>query len=126
MELEPNFHDGFIDGLLITDRDVRIFLRTVSHEKFTILLNGVKLLVLDDFRQGNIILSVDWLDPADLHDESVCRLYHVAEKSIVEEGWILEAQRNGLQGLEIIPSYGGVLAAIFQAREIQINHVILS
>ena len=30
MELEPNFHDGFIDGLLITDRDVRIFLRTVS------------------------------------------------------------------------------------------------
>jgi hypothetical protein len=63
IELRPNFHDGFIDGLLVNGLDARVFLRTASQEKFTIVLSGVKSLVLDDFRQGNIILSVDWLDP---------------------------------------------------------------
>jgi hypothetical protein len=126
IELRPNFHDGFIDGLLVNGLDARVFLRTASQEKFTIVLSGVKSLVLDDFRQGNIILSVDWLDPASLHDESVRRLYQVAQKSSVEERWILDAQTEGLHALEIIPSYGGALAAIFQGREIQVNHVLPS
>jgi hypothetical protein len=126
MSSDPNFHDGFIDGLLVTDVEVRIFLQTVGQKKFTVVLSGVKSLVLDDFRRGNIILSVDWLDPAGLHNESVCRLYQVEEKSSLQERWILEAQRDGLQALEIIPSYGGVLAAIFQGREILINHVMPS
>jgi hypothetical protein len=63
-------------------------------------LSGVKSLVLDDFRQGNIILSVDWLDPAGLHNESLRRFYQVDEKSSVQERWVLEAQGDGLQARE--------------------------
>jgi hypothetical protein len=32
MSSDPNFHDGFSDGLLVTGVEVRIFLRTVSQE----------------------------------------------------------------------------------------------
>ena len=60
----PNFHDGYVDGVLTSGRDTSIFLRTVNAKKFTIILHGVEQLVLNDFRQGNIVSSVDLLEPA--------------------------------------------------------------
>jgi hypothetical protein len=76
MTPEPNFHDGFVDGVLVEEGSAKIFVGTVRREKFTILLSGVKTLILNDFRQGNIILSLEWLDATKISDEAIFDFYH--------------------------------------------------
>jgi hypothetical protein len=75
MPSEPNFHDGFVDGILLGEGSARIFVRAVHGEKFTILLGDVKTLVMSDFGRGNIILSLNWLDATDISDEGLFGYY---------------------------------------------------
>lgn len=122
----PNFHDGFVDGLLTSGRETSVFLRTVNGEKFTVVLHGVENLVLNDFRQGNIILSVDWLDPVEIHDSSIRDFSHLNDEAMtdaVRERWIEETKGKKLLAVEIMPSYGANLVAIFHGREIKRGHV---
>jgi hypothetical protein len=55
----PNLHDGFVDGVLLTgDESATVMMRDVTGQTFSMQLIGIKALVCDDFRQGNIILSI--------------------------------------------------------------------
>jgi hypothetical protein len=54
----PNLHDGRLLGVFADDeaRNARVWVETEAGEKFTILMAGLKTLVIEDFRQGDIIL----------------------------------------------------------------------
>jgi hypothetical protein len=118
--VEPNFHDGYIDGVLVAEESASIFLRTVSSEKFTIVLHGVKSLVMNDFRQGNIILDLEWVDAVNVSDSAILDYYSMpeGEVAVLRERWINEIKGRQLQAIEISPSYGADLTAIFREREI--------
>ena len=107
MDNQPSFHDGVLDGLLTSQSGpVRVFLRTVRGEKFTLLLEDVLMLTLNEFREGNIIFGVDFLDPSQLDPSAVgdCDL----------AAWIEKAREKQLRALQISASYGGTLVAMFR------------
>jgi hypothetical protein len=52
------FHDGFVDGFLIRESSVIVFLSTMEKEPFVIVASEVERMQADDFRQGNIIFDV--------------------------------------------------------------------
>jgi hypothetical protein len=118
--VEPNFHDGHVDGVLVAEGSASIFLRTVSSEKFTIVLRGVKSLVMNDFRQGNIILDLEWVDAMNISDSAILDYYWMpkGEAAVLRERWIKEIKGSQLHAIEISPSYGANLTAIFRDREI--------
>ena len=107
MDNQPSFHDGFLDGLLTSQSGpVRVFLRTMRGEKFTLLLEDVLMLTLNEFREGNIIFGVDFLDASQLDPSAVgdCDL----------AAWIEKAREKQLRALQISASYGGTLVAMFR------------
>ena len=108
MDNQPNFHDGFLDGLIASKEAVRVFLRTVRGEKFTLFLEGVSMLTVNGFREGNIILGLDFLEPAQLE------LDPKAAADCDLPIWVEKAKEKQLRAVEISPSYGGTLLAIFQ------------
>jgi hypothetical protein len=118
--VEPNFHDGYVDGVLVAEGSASIFLRTVSSEKFTIILRGVKSLVMNDFRQGNIILDLEWVDAMNISDSAILDYYSMpkGEAAVLRDRWIKEINGRQLHAIEISPSYGANLTAILREREI--------
>jgi hypothetical protein len=126
MTSEPSFYDGFVDGILLGEGSARIFVRTLHGEKFTILLGDVKTLVMNDFRQGNIILSLGWLDATDISDPGLfgydCE--PVGADSVVPRSRFMgEIGDQQLRALEISPSYGASLMAIFKESEMKSGYL---
>lgn len=53
------YHDGHLDGLLITEREeVVLALRSIDGEHRLLKLSGVQYLDVDEFRQGNIVIDI--------------------------------------------------------------------
>lgn len=126
MTSEPNFQDGFVDGILLDEGSARIFVRTVHGEKFTILLGDVKTLVMNDFRQGNIILSLDCLDATDISDEGLFGYYSEpvgADSVVLRSSFMREIGDRPLRALEISTSYGVSLMAIFKESEMKSGYL---
>ena len=52
------FHDGFVDGFLIREPQVIIFIRTEGDEAFALIADDVTRMRVDSFLQGNIIFDI--------------------------------------------------------------------
>jgi hypothetical protein len=106
--------------VLIADRSASIFLRTLSRKRFTIVLRGVKSLVINDLREGNTILDLEWVDAVNISDSAILHYYSMpeGEAGVLRERWIKETGGKQLHAVEISPSYGADLTAIFREREI--------
>ena len=52
------FHDGFVDGFLIREPQVIIFIRTDGDEAFALIADDVTRMRVDSFLQGNIIFDI--------------------------------------------------------------------
>src|SRR5258707_9845366 len=118
MDSPPDFHDGFIDGILLSDTGARIFLRTVSGDHFTLALNEIDALRVNDLKQGNIVFEVRFLEPRQLDSSFVFELYEYSDehkKTFVLKEWIEKAVQKGLTALEITPSYGCTILAVFKS-----------
>ena len=105
--------------MLVAEGSASIFLRSVRSEKFTVL-RGVKSLVMNDFRQGNIILDLEWADAMNISDNAILDYYWTprGEAAVLRQRWIKEVKGRQLRAIEISPSYGANLTAIFREREI--------
>ena len=55
---ESKFHDGFVDGFLIRESQVIIFIRTDGNEAFALVADDVTRLRVDNLLQGNIIFDI--------------------------------------------------------------------
>lgn len=108
----PPLHDGLLRGLLVSDREARLFVQTEAGAHFTLLLSGVKRFNVDGFAEGNIILDCDVSPdpeiPADIlvalnqgraHDKELTHL-----RALVAEG--------GYLVFSMVPSYGATVAAL--------------
>lgn len=120
MTSQPNFHDGFVDGLILFKSKVHIFLRTISGGKYTLILYEMEALRANDIREGNIILDVDFFESNQLDVSFIFEVYQYSDehkKKFVVEDWIRAASQKRLKGIEISTSYGCTLLAIFKTHE---------
>lgn len=118
--MQPNFHDGFVDGVLTSKSEARVFLRTANEEKFTLILHDVETLLVKGFRQGNIILGVDFLEIEQFKPDFIFEAYEYNDvyiKQFVLGDWVTKAREKNLRGIEISPSYGSTLLATFKRYE---------
>jgi hypothetical protein len=51
----PSFHDGYLTGIQVAEGQAMISLRQLKGACYELRLDGVELLQIEDFRQGNII-----------------------------------------------------------------------
>jgi hypothetical protein len=103
------FHDGFLDGLLLDDSSAHIFLRTYQQERFVIEASNVAALNASDFKLGNIIFEVLTRSANELTLEDIEAVHgpfpEVSRSHYAKRG--LELEKN-LILLEINPSYGAI------------------
>jgi len=103
------FHDGFLDGFLIRESSVLVFLSTLEKEPYVIVANEVDRMKADDFREGNIIFDVITKQGDELSVADIESLYgtQAGETGELQARKILErVTREGRMVLEINPSCG--------------------
>jgi hypothetical protein len=129
MNSPPDFHDGFVDGVFLPDSSARIFLRTVKGDRFTLKLNELEALRVNDLRKGSVVLEVVFLEPKELDASFVFELYGYSDehkKTFALGEWIKGATRKGLAAIEIAPSYGCTILAVFKNHSFSAGHDKLS
>lgn len=55
----PSFHDGYLTGIQVADREATISLRQWTGDSYELRLEGVQSLQMEDFREGNIISRLE-------------------------------------------------------------------
>ncbi|MGD0681515.1 MAG: hypothetical protein ABR990_05645 [Terracidiphilus sp.] len=105
MEKFDQFHDGYLDGLLIQGVTVRVFLSTEDRQEFVLEVSGVVSLKVDGFRQGNMIFDVVIRKGDDITIRDIVDVFEFKdeEKALKK---LEDARRMNLIVLEINPSYG--------------------
>jgi hypothetical protein len=117
----PDFHDGFVDGVLVSGLRAKLFLRKIDGQKFTLALHGIERLHVENFREGNIIFSLDFLELEQLTLEHVCQAYQYNEHtlaSFIMKDWVEDAKQRGLKAVEISASYGCSALILFKSFEL--------
>jgi hypothetical protein len=74
----------------------------------------------NDFREGNIILDVEFFESNQLDASFVLDVYQYSDehkKRFVMEDWLRAAAQKRLMAVEISASYGGTLLAVFKSYE---------
>jgi hypothetical protein len=114
---DSKFHDGFVDGFLIRERQVIIFIRTDENEAFALVADDVTRMRVDRLLQGNIIFDIVMRQGQEL-TRSDMEVYGFAASPDGEKlandklEWLRIENRVAL---EINPSYGCECFLIAQA-----------
>lgn len=116
----PNLHDGFLDGVFLSeDKSAHLFVRTVAGERSTIVLKGIKAMNVTNFWAGNIILDVTVVHPERLSGVQIQNVYpYLSKEDNQVAAQLSKAQQQGLFALEITPSYGAEGTFLFASAEI--------
>jgi hypothetical protein len=125
--MHPSFHDGFVQGLFSSDSEVKLFLCTVAGEKFTLLLQGVERLHVENFRQGNIVFEVAFLTMREFQASDIRDLYEMSNESMrtFDLGkWAEHAEQKGLKGIQVSSSYGCSIRGLFRSHELLSGHLV--
>jgi hypothetical protein len=104
MKTLEQFHDGFLNGLLIQNTTVYVFISTDKSKKFVLEGRDVLSLKADGFRQGNIIYDVLVRDGDEVTLEDIQNFYEFKDEANALKK--LEDVRRKTVVLEINPSYG--------------------
>ncbi|MGA8271106.1 MAG: hypothetical protein WB919_06060 [Candidatus Sulfotelmatobacter sp.] len=115
MDSAPDFHDGYVDGVLLSQHEARILLRTVAGRQFTLLLNELERLRVNDLKEGNIIFEINFFEPRQLAPDFIFEVYEYSDESwkkFVLDEWVEKATRKSLTAIKITPSYGCTILAI--------------
>jgi hypothetical protein len=120
--MSPDFHDGFLEGLFVSGSEAKIFLKTISGQKFTLTLRDVERLHAENFLEGNIVLSLDFLTPEQVTVEHVSEAYGVPPGFVMKD-WIESAKQRNLQAIEISSSYGCTALVFFKSHDLKEGYV---
>jgi hypothetical protein len=122
----PDFHDGFVDGILVRGSSAHVLLRTVTEQRHTLQLNEVNTLRANNFRQGNIILEVNLLSVSQLDHSFVFQAYdhndHSKQEFVLED-WKRNAIEKRFVAIAITASYGCELLAVFRSHNLIEGHI---
>lgn len=129
----PSFHDGHFEGIMLGDDSATLSLARSDGTPFEVKMVGLDALQINDFRQGNIIFSLevvsgrqpereglaetmDRLFPA-LHPKAASS-FHIAHAALLAAK--LAAVASGQAALvSITSSYGADLVALCKTVECQ-------
>lgn len=112
------YHDGLFEGLWIPEKGkAEVYLGTTTGERSIVVLTGVLMLKVIDFKEGNIIFDVTirtaeeitLMDIADLYDLESDRQPAAWENQLLDK-----ARREGFHLFQISPSYGGSCLVLCQ------------
>jgi len=120
----PDLHDGLLSGIIVSkDKQVDLIVYDAGGKEYLISLRSVKRLRAKDFFEGNILFDITLFRlkscPMDLLEE----LYGIDNKSGDSTFIKKLKQTKELEGYHIIdvsPSYGCSLVALFSDLEISI------
>ena len=119
----PGFHDGKLTGIQAEDGHARISLRQLNGVNYELLLEGVELLHMEDFRQGNIISRLEIITAEEPdHSWFLDRLFQGALRSATDSYYEVEVKQRAAcvaaiasgetKLVEIRSSYGADLVAL--------------
>jgi hypothetical protein len=121
MKNYDQFHDGWLDGLLINQKSVQVFLSTEERMPFVVVADGVVALAADGFKAGNIVFEVVTRQKEELTLQDITRAYALAEGATDQgEKLLVKALEQNLIVLEINPSYGAT--CILLAESVDLIH----
>lgn len=117
----PVLHDGYIDAIeLEPGKGLHIALRDVTGARFALRLTGLRRLLCNNFREGNIVLSVSIACGVQPDDDLIRRLLGGTAQA---ESMVAQTARDICDGrltlVAIDPSYGCELAALCESAEIE-------
>lgn len=115
----PNFHDGHFDGFwLRPNKLLQIFLRTADQQSFVLELEGVRRMILNNVKEGSLILDLVFRPSEELTDLEIESLFDM-ETGLPKTAILLTtAREEHLQILEINPSYGAEGLILFHTWKI--------
>jgi len=117
------FHDGFLDGLLLDGPSAYVFVSTQEKGRFVLEISGVAAVDAGTFKEGNIIFDVLTYGCDELTLEQMIAVHGpMSEYGITDQAqqWLTKARQEGLSLLEINPSYGA--ACLILAQTIDLRH----
>jgi hypothetical protein len=123
MKNYDQFHDGWLDGLLIDQKSVQVFLSTEERHPFVLVANGVVALAADGFKAGNIVFDVVTRQKEEVDIQDIMRAYGLAEgvaERAQAQKLLDKALEQNLIVLEINPSYGAT--CILLAKSLELLH----
>jgi hypothetical protein len=122
----PGFHDGFFDGVWISEETVYLFVRTADNKRSEIVLGGVEALKLSNVREGNIIFDVGLVDTDQLTESDIASVYEISEvgKDAQITNLLTSARRASLKMLQLSSSYGAEGAVLCRSAELTEPRII--
>jgi hypothetical protein len=114
---DSKFHDGFVDGFLIRERQVIIFIRTDENEAFALVADDVTRMRVDRLLQGNIIFDIVMRQGQELtrSDMDVFGFAESLDGEALANDKLERLRTENRVALEINPSYGCECFLIAQA-----------
>ncbi|MEP6566178.1 MAG: hypothetical protein ABJB10_13655, partial [Mesorhizobium sp.] len=55
----PSFHDGYLTGIELAEKSAVVSLQHYDGTRYRLHLSGIEALLANEFRQGNIISSLE-------------------------------------------------------------------
>jgi|HubBroStandDraft_5_1064220.scaffolds.fasta_scaffold333689_1 hypothetical protein len=111
MKNYEQFHDGYFEGMWVPGQGTtHVYLATSGRDRSIAVLNGVVMLKVTGFKEGNIILDVGTCDSPEATLEDIATLYDLkpGHEPANWEVQLLDRIRNGsLVLFSISTSYGG-------------------
>jgi hypothetical protein len=118
------FHDGSLDGLLIDQTSVWVFISTAEKQPFVVTAFDVVALAADGFRAGNIIFDVLTRQNGELTLGDIIEVYGLSgvNRDDQAQTLLMKAQEQNLMILEINPSYGASILVMSKSVELLSRH----
>jgi hypothetical protein len=99
------FHDGSLNGLLVSGSCVHLFLSTEDHKSFVLEIQGVLSLKADGFREGSSIFDVLVREGDEVSSKDIFELFGFTDRDKARTKF--ESLRKAKPiVVEVNPSYG--------------------
>ena len=108
--LEPEFHDGLLRGILV-DRNSTLAITCTDENRqqdYTLIIPKTKSLVVNDFRQGNIIFNIYLFEGRASPRAVISQAMGIGDAEKQSPVDLMEARiwENNWVTIHITPSYG--------------------
>jgi len=111
MKVFNEFHDGFVEGVLLDGTSALLFLSTWKEDRVVMKLDDVRSLKMNDLRHGNILFEVIVREGSEITHDDIEQLFGFSDDSKAAKK-LTEAREEQLVVVELNPSYGASSLAI--------------
>ena len=125
MQNYEQFHDGSLDGLLIDQTSVYVFLSTEEKRPYVMVVGGVLALSANGFKAGNIVFEVLTRHKVEITLQDIRETYGLSVEAGGQEQaqkLLEKARERNLIVLEINPSSGATCIILAESISLLPRH----